>query len=92
MDIQKQVRSLLNQKFESRRTNSVSNYFLSCVQKFEEGDWEASLTKAGKFVEAIIKLLWVYCGKSLPVRSKSFKAGIYAQKIINEIDTVVLMI
>ena len=88
MDIQKQVRGLLGQKFEARKINSVIGYFLSCAQNFEGGNWEDSLFKAGKFIEAIVKLLWVYCGKTLPARSRDFKAGVYAQKIINEVDTV----
>ena len=63
--------------------------FISCIQKFEEGDWETSLAKAGKFIEAIIKLLWVYAGKSLPARQKDFKATAFAQKIIDQIDTTI---
>ncbi len=41
--------------------------------------------KAGKFVEATIKLLWVYCGKTLPARSKDLNASVYADKIIREV-------
>jgi len=81
-----QVKELLKQKFEARRVDSVLNYFLCSAQKFEEGDWEGTLAKAGKFVEAIVKLVWVFSGKSLPSREKDFKAGLYAQKIINQID------
>ena len=90
MSGQDQVRNLLSQKFEEKRVISALKYFLSSIQKFEEGDWEDSLGKAGKFVEAIIKLLWVYAGKSLPTKQKDFKAGVYAQKIIDQVDTVTI--
>jgi hypothetical protein len=83
MSIQEEVKDLLIQKFEEKRVVSSLNYFLSSVQKFEEGDWENSLGLAGKFVEAIIKLSWVYAGQSLPAKQKDFKAGVYAQKIIS---------
>lgn len=90
MSVQDQVKNLLSQKFEEKRVASAIKYFLSVVQKFEEGDWENSLSKAGKFVEATIKLLWVYGGKSLPVKQKDFKAGAYAQKIIDQITTATI--
>lgn len=79
------VKSILKNKFEERRILSVIQYFVSSSHEFEQGDWEASLAKAGKFIEAIIKMLWVYSGKALPSKQKDFKAGVYAQKIINEV-------
>lgn len=81
MNIEDEVKKILINKFETKRVNSVINHFLSSVRKFEETDWENSLTKAGKFVEATIKLLWVYCGRTLPARTKDFKASVYAEKI-----------
>jgi len=83
MNIKKQIKDLLSKKFEARRIDSILKYFLSCAQKFEENDWENSLIRAGKFIEAIVKLLWTYCGKSLPTREKDFKAIPYAQQLIN---------
>src|SRR5579863_1573339 len=90
MSTHDQIKNLLSQKFEEKRIVSATKYFLSVVQEFEEGDWENSLSKAGKFVEVIIKLLWVYGGKSLPAKQKDFKAGVYAQKIIDQIDTTTI--
>jgi hypothetical protein len=85
-----QVKDLLSQKFEEKRVVSAIKYFLSSIQKFEEGDWENSLAKAGKFVEAVIKLVWLYGGKSLPTKQKDFKAGVYAEKIIREVSTATI--
>lgn len=90
MKVENQIKNLLGQKFEAKRVNSVVEHYISCIQKFEEGDWETSLAKAGKFIEAIIKLLWVFAGKELPAKQKEFKATAFAQKIIDQITTVAI--
>lgn len=89
MSTQDQVKSLLSSKFEEQRVISSIKHFLCVVQKFEEGDWENSLAKSGKFIEAVIKLLWVYAGQSLPAKQKDFSAGLYAQKITQLAATIV---
>ena len=71
-------------KFDKSKASTLVGYFSGSIQKLEEGDWENSLVKSGKFVEAIIKLLWTFAEKTLP-KAKEFKAGVYAQKIINEV-------
>ena len=76
-------------KFDKRKANTLVSYFSGSIQKLEEGDWENSLVKSGKFVEATVKLLWTFAGKVLP-RAKDFKAGVYAQKIINQVSTTEL--
>jgi hypothetical protein len=83
MRSENQVKNLLEQEFEKKRVSSTTQYFIASIQKFEQGDWDGSLSKAGKFIEAVIKMLWVYAGKSLPTKQKDFKAGVFAQKIIN---------
>jgi len=90
MKVEDQIKNMLGQKFEVKRVNSVIGHFISCIQKFEDGDWETSLAKAGKFIEAVIKLLWIYAGKELPTKQKEFKATIFAQKIIDQIDTATI--
>jgi hypothetical protein len=80
-----QLEPILNKVFDPRRVPSILQYFVDCEQNFQESKWEVCLTKAGKFIEAVVKMLWVYCGKSLPA-PRDFKAGQYAQKIINEIN------
>lgn len=71
-------------KFDRSKASTLVGYFSGSIQKLEEGDWENSLVKSGKFVEATIKLLWTFAEKTLP-KAKEFKAGVYAQKIINEV-------
>jgi len=80
------ILNTLGTKFDKRKPGTLINYFSGAIQKLEEGDWENSLVKSGKFVEAIVKLLWVFAGKTLP-RAKDFKAGVYAQKIIDQVST-----
>lgn len=80
-----QLEPILNKVFDPRRVSSILQHFVDCEQNFQESKWEVCLTKAGKFIEAIVKMLWIYCGKLLPP-PRDFKAGQYAQKIINEID------
>src|SRR3989344_5993101 len=87
MKSENQVENLLKQKFETKRVSSVVQYFISSTQKFEQGDWDTSLSKAGKFIEATVKMLWIYAGKSLPIKQKDFKAGVFAQKIIDQVNT-----
>ncbi|HUW21422.1 MAG TPA: hypothetical protein VMW41_02010 [Candidatus Bathyarchaeia archaeon] len=90
MKAEGQIKNLLGQKFEAKRVNSIVSHYILCVQKFEEGDWETSLTKAGKFIEATIKLLWVFAGNSLPTKQKEFKATSFAQKIIDQVNTTTI--
>ncbi len=85
MEEETQLEHILDRIFDSRRISSVLQHFVACEQSFQEGKWETCLTKAGKFVEAIVKMLWIYCNKPLP-SARNFKAGQYAQKIINEVD------
>lgn len=76
--------NILESKFDRRKTIALIGYFSGSIQKLEESDWENSLVKSGKFVEATIKLLWTFTGKALP-RAKDFRAGVFAQKIINQV-------
>ena len=77
---------ILELKFDKRKSRALVGYFSASTQKLEECDWESSLIQAGKFVEVVVKTLWVFAGKTLP-KAKDFKASIYAQKIINQVST-----
>lgn len=89
MKSEHQLEALLKQKFEAKKVSAAIRHFVLCVQKLEQGDWENSLVKSGKFVEAVIKLLWTFAGKTLP-KAKDFKAGAYAQKIIDQVSTIAI--
>lgn len=76
-------------KFDKRRSDTLVSYFSASIQRLEQGDWENSLVKSGKFVEATIKLIWTFAGNPLP-REKKFKVGFYAEKIIGLSSTEIL--
>ncbi len=65
---------LLADKFAVRHINSAVAHYDDVVEKFQNNDWEAACAKAGKFVEAVLKALWVYVGETPPA-GKLFKAG-----------------
>jgi hypothetical protein len=82
-----QLDHILNKVFDPRRVSSILRHFVDCEQKFQESNWEACLTKAGKFIEAIVKAIWTHCGEPLP-SPREFKASQYVQKIINVDKTI----
>ncbi len=77
------ILNTLDTKFDKRKAATLVNYFSGSVQKLEEGDWENSLVKSGKFVEVAVKLLWTFADETLP-KARKFKASAYAQKIIDQ--------
>ena len=42
--------------------------------EFQQGAWEETIAKAAKFVEAVLKALWVHVGKARPP-ARQFKAS-----------------
>jgi hypothetical protein len=68
------IKSILTRAFSDKHTSAVLKHFSEGIKKYQEADWEGSLTKVGKFVESVLKLLWVHCGQTLP-RGRDFKAG-----------------
>jgi len=70
----KQVRTLLVQKFEPRHIDSCLKHFTAAMEKFVAEDWDGVALKAGKFVEAVTKTLMIGCGKAIP-NGRHFKAG-----------------
>jgi len=60
--------------FPQKRTAAVLLHFSESVHAFENGEWEKSIHKAGKFVEATIKALAEHAGLTLP-RAREFKVG-----------------
>ncbi|MBI2054336.1 MAG: hypothetical protein HYT36_03315 [Candidatus Staskawiczbacteria bacterium] len=82
------IKKILSRKFDKGKTDALLRYFLLSIGKFEEGDWEGSLEKAGKFIEIVVKIIWLHAGKSLP-KQKEFKAGRLAKDII-KIDSAII--
>jgi hypothetical protein len=49
-------------------------HFQRMVEDFQRGDWEDAAAKGGKFIEAILKALWVHVGGTVPA-GRHFSAG-----------------
>lgn len=79
---QKQEISNLLQVFNSKHINALLLHYRESVTKFEQGDWEGCILKAGKFIEAVIKALAVHGRLALPPARK-FKVGNIVQQLNN---------
>jgi len=71
---EKKVKAILEQKFEKVHVEAILKHFVSAKRKYQESDWEGSILKSGKFVEAVTKAFLKFCGKTLP-RIRNFRAG-----------------
>ncbi|MES2059697.1 MAG: hypothetical protein V4438_01565 [Patescibacteria group bacterium] len=74
--------------------DSTINHYKEMVSAYQAGDWESSLIKAGKFVEAVTKALYLHCGKALPP-ARQFKVGTILralEQLTGHDDTVRLLI
>jgi hypothetical protein len=67
-----QIKKILTQRFAKRYVDAILKHFGESVDKFQEPDWEASVLKTGKFVEAVLKCLMVYASLPLP-QARQFK-------------------
>jgi hypothetical protein len=65
--------SLLVPTFPAKHIKATLNHFENAVNDFGRGDWEDSIAKTGKFVEAILKAVATHC--NVPFESgRKFKA------------------
>jgi hypothetical protein len=65
--------NLLVPTFPAKHINSALTHFTNAVRDFGQGDWEDSIAKAGKFVEAILKAVAMHCGVAFD-SGRKFKA------------------
>lgn len=72
MDKEK-IEKLLTPKFPKKHISAALNHFSEMISKYQAGEWESCIAKAGKFVEAALKALWSHAGQIVP-SGKHFKA------------------
>lgn len=77
------VRVILEQKFEKVHIGAILRHFVTAKRKYKESDWEVSISKSGKFVEAVTKALLRFCGKTLP-KTRHFRAGALLRDLEHE--------
>lgn len=81
------VKAILEQKFEKVYVEAILKHFITAKKKYQESDWESSILKSGKFVEATAKALLKFCGKVLP-KTRNFHAGNFLRKLEQEPITI----
>jgi len=74
---------ILEQKFDKIHIRAALNHFSAAKRKYQDSDWEGSISKSGKFVEAVTKALLRFCGKTLP-RTRNFHAGNFLRNLEHE--------
>ena len=74
------VNELLKNKFEAKHVDAMVRHFREMVSDYQKREWEGANAKAGKFVEATLKLLWRAAGEAVP-KGKAFKAGTIMDQI-----------
>ena len=56
-----------------KHVSALLGHYKRMVGDFQAGEWEGSLAKGGKFIEAVLKALWVHVGETPPA-GRAFKA------------------
>ena len=54
--------NLMISTFPAKHVKSALSHFTNAVNDFGQGDWEGSIAKSGKFVEAMLKAIATHCG------------------------------
>ncbi len=81
------VRAILEQKLEKVHVSAILKHFVGEYKKYQESDWEGSILKSGKFVEATTKALMKFCGEAL-LKTRNFHAGSILRKLEQKTATI----
>ena len=68
----KTVNELLKDAFKAIHVDAAVKHFQGMVADYQKSDWADASTKAGKFIEAVMKALCVHAGEVVP---KGKRAG-----------------
>lgn len=69
------IDNFLSPPFPKKHVSSLLKHFSKAVVDFQEGEWENCIAKSGKFIEAVLKALFIYAGQTLPT-GRGFKADL----------------
>jgi len=70
----KTVNELLKDAFKPSHVDAAVGHFQKMVADYQKSDWADASAKAGKFIEAVVKALWVCAGETVP-KGKQFSVG-----------------
>lgn len=68
------LEQMLQATFAPKHVRATVKHFQAMTTEFQQGAWEETIGKGGKFVEAALKAVYVHAGKTLPP-VREFKAG-----------------
>jgi hypothetical protein len=72
MNTSQTLQQLLVGEFAERHINAAVEHFGRASEAFQRSSWEGAIAKTGKFIEAVLKALYVRIGQAVP-RSRAFK-------------------
>jgi len=78
----KRIQQFLSNTFNEPKVKTVINHYSKSIKKFQNNDWEGCILYVGKFVEATLKTLYLYCGLTLP-RPREFKVNTIVDRLKN---------
>lgn len=71
---EQEAKRILGTSFPAAHVAAELAHYEAAIREYRAGNWEASMLKSGKFLEAVLKASLVYCG--LPVLdARQFKVG-----------------
>src|SRR5579872_1490577 len=68
------INAMLKDRFAAKYADAAARHFRRMVEDYQKREWEDSITKAGRFIEAVLKALWEHAHEIVPI-GKTFKAG-----------------
>jgi hypothetical protein len=77
------VNDLLKDAFASKHVDAAVRHFQAMVEEFQKSQWDDSAAKGGRFVEAVLKALWVFVGET-PPSGRKFSAGTIMDQIVHK--------
>ncbi len=82
MNTRQNIKNILTSKFSAPQVEAILQHFDESTTKYQEADWEKAIIRSGKFVEATVKALSIYCGQPLP-RARKFNVGKIVEALKN---------
>ncbi len=83
MSSARDVEDMLLDVFAAKHAKAAVRHFRDAVDEFRLGEWEKSIAKGGKFIEAVLKVLCVKAGEVVP-SGKHFKADTIINQLPNK--------
>jgi hypothetical protein len=76
----KTINQMLKDKFEAKYADAAVRHFADMLKDYRQREWADANTKAGRFIEAVLKALWDEAGEVVP-KGRHFKAGVILDTI-----------